>query len=490
MRNKNSLKNQFKKQLVLSLGLLIVIFSLMLDRMFFTGLQASMHQSMASMALHYKQQVDENPHFELPRNGQYSVFIGKETIPDSVRNLFDLEDLEGNAFIVNNSHHFIKMFEPENISFLMTKPLKNNTKMLYLFYHHLFVPPLPPVQERRPPRGHLRPLLSPGPHDKLGVRPPPIHDNDFAPSVQATPIPLTELDVKQDPIVHMSGLIILIVLVAMLLMFWIIRRLIHTVLNPLNELAEMAKNLDENNPEQTFDIMNNKTEIGVLANTLHDTMIRIQEFNQREKQFLQNASHELRTPIAVVSSALDIITLRESLGNTNVTDQHCNIRRANKNMTELTEALLLLSRKKNPNTYLQSVDLNELLKAIIEEHRYLLEGKKVGVELVNDHDGYYDLPLVLCRIVISNLIRNAFEHTSAGSVRVQISALTLLITNTSSGLTDDFQQAVEQKGNKRQGFGIGLDIVRKIVAQQQWYLDLSSDIQTGSKVVVCFKQND
>jgi len=222
---------------------------------------------------------------------------------------------------------------------------------------------------------------------------------------------------------------------------------------------------------------------------LHQSMSRIQQYHHREKQFLQNASHELRTPIAVVSSALDIIKLRTSQGKTNILDQHENIERANKNMAELTGALLLLSRKNSNAAYLEKVNLRELLSTLVKEHQYLLTGKNVGVELIHVDDEEYSLPLALCRIVLSNLIRNAFEHTSAGTVCVHVSKLTVLITNTSTGLTDDFQTTSEQSGNNRQGFGIGLDIVRKIVAQQAWHLNLSSSLQSGSKVVICFAKS-
>jgi signal transduction histidine kinase len=101
----------------------------------------------------------------------------------------------------------------------------------------------------------------------------------------------------------------------------------------------------------------------------------------------------------------------------------------------------------------------------------------------------YDLPLALCRIVLSNLIRNAFEHTLSGTVCVQQNELHLVITNTSSGLSNDYQKVRERDLSHGQGFGIGLDIVKKIADQQKWQLQLSSSYSNGSQVQLFFEGN-
>jgi len=460
MDSKNSLKYQFKKQLAITLALLIIIFSFILDQIFSMGIGSSMHRSMLSMASHYAQQIELNADFILPHDDEYAVFVGKHTLPDSITTMFAIDSLEDYSFSVGEKGSLIKFFRPVRMAFLVVQPLKNSNDKLYLFYSNR-------VAQRTPPPTTLLSKQKTASNDAK-LRPP--HP-------------------KRGPLFNVPNSIAFFTLLAILLMSWIIRRLIRTVLNPLNELALMAKNLDEKNLEQSFAVMKNKTEIGEVANTLHQTMHRIQQYHHREKQFLQNASHELRTPIAVVSSALDIIKLRTRQGKVDIVDQHENIRRANKNMAELTEALLLLSRKNSSAVYLEKVNLRALLATIVKEHQYLLKDNNVGVQLLHFDDTEHELPLALCRIVLSNLIRNAFEHTSAGTVCVQVSKLTVLITNTSSGLSDDFQTAQEQSGNNRQGFGIGLDIVRKIVAQQAWKLELSSSLQSGSKVAICFAKS-
>jgi signal transduction histidine kinase len=438
--NKSSLRHQFKKQLAISIGLLVVIFSFLLDQLFFIGINTTMHRTMMSMANHYAEQIEQNGQYDLPHKGAYSVYVGKEDIPTEISTLFDFNTDKDFMVSVNGGDKLFTFSKPESIYFLFALPLANTPNKLYLLYND------------SPPKG---------------LAPPK----------------------NRGPLLNVPISIVFIILLAIFTVYWIARRLINRVINPLNELTDMANSLDESSPELSFKVMNDKTEIGIVANTLHQTMGRIHQYHLREKQFLQNASHELRTPIAVVSSALDIIDLRASQNNFNIEDQHIHIRRANKNMAEITNALLLLSRNDSSNTSLEKVNLAQLVESTINEHRYLLEGKNVDVEFIEDERILFEIPKALCQITISNLIRNAFEHTLIGTVIVHLEGFTVSITNTGSGLSDNFERVSVRGVSDGQGFGIGLDIVRQIAEQQSWQLQVSSNHDNGSQVVISFAHN-
>lgn len=461
MSNKNSLKYQFKKQLLISVGLLVVVFSFLLYQIFFIGLETSMHRTMMSMAKHYAKQLEDNSSFTLPHGGKYSIFVGKERLPVQVEEMFEVDSLPAFSFSVHDGGNFIKLLSPPKMAFLVTHPIRGRDQLLYVVYRDRGPKggPRPSAENRRPP-----------PPRSFGVGPPP-------PTYASENMPL----------IAIPSSIFFIVILATLLVYWIVRRLISSVLNPLNELALMAKSLDEKKPEFSFAVMHNKTEIGAVAKILHQTIDRIHQSHQREKRFLQNASHELRTPIAVVSSALDIIALRESNDNFNIADQHLNIRRANNNMAEMTNALLVLSRKDASEAVLKEVDLKLLSTEIIDQHRYLLQGKKVTVELYGLDQVKHLLPGTLCRIVLNNLIRNAFEHTSSGTVSVKISDIIVQVTNVCIDADTPCEPNIDEIGEL--GFGIGLDIVQKIVEKQNWQLQFSSDFKQGRQVWICFGKN-
>lgn len=483
INSKNSLNYQFKKQLFISIGLLVIVFSFLLHQLFFIGISTTMHRTMTSLAEHYGAQVVLDKNFPLPETGNYRAYIGIDNIPKETLELFRDElivnkglGLKDHKMLINDDDRNNRenddgndgenqrsLFSPpNNVHFLIAQPLQNSEEKLYLVFND-------------------------SPHKKIG----PAKN------------PGLLLDVPRS--------ILLITLLSIVLIYWVARRLINRVIKPLNELSAMANSLDESQPELSFDIMNDKTEIGQVAKTLYQTMGRIHQYHQREKQFLQNTSHELRTPIAIVASALDIIDLRTAQQKPNMADQHKNIRRANKDMAQITEALLLLSRKNSDQISSEQVDMKQLILSTIEEHRYLLDTKKdllkkqtasegenksksdneITVEFdTNDYESaHYLLPKSLCQIILNNLIRNAFEHTSKGTIRINLNKNCLTITNSSSSTNNIAKSS--QQGSSRglcngQGFGIGLDIVRQIAEQQGWLFEISADNENENKVVISF----
>ncbi len=445
MTDKNSLKHQFKKQLAISVGILVIVFSFLIYQLFLIGINTTMNRTMMTLANHYVKQLERNKHFKLPRQGAYTAFVGWENMPSRLTGLFDADKLADFKLSVNDGGLFFKLNESENRHFIFTHPINNTNEKLYLVY-----------TERNKERAE--------------------------PANSAFP------SKEQGPFLNVPISIALITLIAIALVYFLAKRLINLVLMPLGELSVMAKKLDKNNPTQSFNVMRDKSEIGMVAKTLHQTMQRMQQYHQREKQFLQNASHELRTPIAVVTSALDIIDLRKSQGNSNVCDQHTHIRRANKNMAELTEALLLLSREQDANDQSENVNLVQLCERLLQDHKYILHGKKVEVEFMSEGSVYQELPLSLCRIVLSNLIRNAFEHTLVGIVCINAKDDVITITNTSSNFEGNYQFVSQRGVSLEQGYGIGLDIVKQIIDQQGWQLHISSTYNDGCQVVISFKK--
>ncbi|MCL1127720.1 sensor histidine kinase [Shewanella surugensis] len=454
IQNKLSLRYQFKKQLLISLGILVLVFSLLLYKLFFIGIHSTTHRAMLSMAQYYAEQLNINTHYDIPTGGAFSGYLGKKALPDSITQLIGDKRLDDYELAIFDNAQTLTFKRPENIYFVLRFPIEAIAKPLYLVYHEN-----------------------------------PIHA--IHPSQRPAPLSVPRS-------------IAIITLIAISIVYLIAKQLITQVLNPLNQLTHMTECLDESNPERRFTIMEDKSEIGVVANTLYQTMQRMHQYHQREKQFLQHASHELRTPIAVVRSALDIITLRSSLGRQDIDDQHINIRRANQIMTETTEAILFLNRNETATQYAISVDLKQMINTIIADHSYLLTKKSLDVEVIFDSDNpvCYPLPESLCRITLSNLIRNAFEHTLSGSVSIYLKDKMISITNTDTHLHSSLNSNPDlplnhnvpmQTGQytaQHQGFGMGLDIVDQIVKQQGWQLSSTSHPIIGNQVVLSFNLNN
>ena len=98
-------------------------------------------------------------------------------------------------------------------------------------------------------------------------------------------------------------------LIIFFLLFFLVRWLIRRTTEPLQLLSQWALTLGKT-PEKSLNIDFSIEELNEIAMQLREGVDRIQDFNQREQQFLKHASHELRTPLAIIQASLDTLNLQ------------------------------------------------------------------------------------------------------------------------------------------------------------------------------------
>ncbi|WLQ17189.1 HAMP domain-containing sensor histidine kinase [Hahella aquimaris] len=248
------------------------------------------------------------------------------------------------------------------------------------------------------------------------------------------------------------------------LFFWLIRR----ATQPIAALSAWAQTLGTQARVEAphFEI----EELNHLAQRMQEGVARIEAFNAREKQFLKHASHEMRTPLAIIQASLDTLELQTGEAG------KASLRRAQlagANMALLSSALLWLARESPQTLKKERVTLDTFFHAIIDDHRYLLTGRNVQVRLELDAD-VVKIEKSLLHIVSANLVRNAFQHSSDGEIVLTANRDSLRLTNPVN--PDDADTNAE-------GFGLGLELVRRICDKLEWRfsVDLTED---GAQVSV------
>jgi len=235
------------------------------------------------------------------------------------------------------------------------------------------------------------------------------------------------------------------------------------------------KELDKPIPEFQYKELND------LALLMRENMVSVAETIAREQAFLSYASHELRTPIAVIRSNAALL---EKV-NPNPTDKEQKIRerisRASLTMKSMTETLLWLSREGETEMPIEQVRLDELIETIQTELAYLLAGKQVSVE-VNTGSTAMMLAKTPCIIVLSNLIRNAYQHTQHGHVHIIQQQHIVQVVNHESDATSP----VTSSNPQSLGFGLGMQLVEKLTSQFGWKMTVNSN-DTSYSVEVRFE---
>jgi signal transduction histidine kinase len=221
-------------------------------------------------------------------------------------------------------------------------------------------------------------------------------------------------------------------------------------------------------------------EVGVLAGTIEKTLERISAFVTRERDFTSSASHELRTPITVITGALELLEQSDlSEGDVQALDR---VRRATLDMKTTIEMFLCLARETENRLYQEEFLVAPLVKQAIDIQRHLLSHKSVDVEIE-----HFDNPKVCGHqqafaVAINNLVRNAFEHTLSGQgpISILIKERELLITNRLNREADEC--FIPNAEDSSQGYGLGLGIVQRLCERNGWSFSLIVDEQ---RVIAC-----
>ncbi|HEY6527537.1 MAG TPA: HAMP domain-containing sensor histidine kinase [Cellvibrionaceae bacterium] len=213
-------------------------------------------------------------------------------------------------------------------------------------------------------------------------------------------------------------------------------------------------------------------EVGLLAETIEKTLERISAFVARERYFTDSASHELRTPITVITGAVELLEQSDlSTADQKLVDR---VRRATIDMKTTIEMFLCLARETDDGLYGKQFLVTPLVNQAIEQQRHLLSGKSVEVDI--DHLAKPKVcghPQAFA-IAVNNLVRNAFEHTLTGQgpITILIKERELLVTNKFNAEADGRHTPIEVSPSH--GYGLGLGIVQRLCERNGWSFSLQA----------------
>jgi signal transduction histidine kinase len=187
---------------------------------------------------------------------------------------------------------------------------------------------------------------------------------------------------------------------------------------------------------------------------------------EAQKEYTENVSHELQTPLAIISSKADELMQADNLSKEQM-EQLALLLETTNRLSKINQALIFLTKIDN-RFYTQGSFflLNDLIKEKLQIFDAAIQEKELKLELdLLDITKIYMNPY-LAETLIVNLIKNAIIHNTTGGVfRIQLSNNTLSITNSGSPLSfpekDIFKRFVRSEDSKK-NLGIGLSIVQRI----------------------------
>jgi len=267
---------------------------------------------------------------------------------------------------------------------------------------------------------------------------------------------------------------VIVALAGALVGIWLGRR----TAKPITQLEQRVQSLE---PDAEFGETESfgSDEVGRLASSFAHQHQRSKEFLIREKRFTREVSHELRSPVAVVQGALDILAIDAQ--NPAALER---IQRANREMQQLIDTFLLLGRQSDIPLSDEYLPARQVCQLLIERY----QGEScVPIRLSAFIDPKLSVTAAVFAIVLNNLLSNAVRHTSAGAIDISLTPERLIISDSGCGFS---AEQIEALGTPYLGgasnLGLGLSIVDRICQQCQWQLCILSSSAQGSQVSVEF----
>ncbi|MDD4151903.1 MAG: HAMP domain-containing sensor histidine kinase [Candidatus Gracilibacteria bacterium] len=210
----------------------------------------------------------------------------------------------------------------------------------------------------------------------------------------------------------------------------------------------------------------------------------VEENMKDMENFIHNAGHELKTPISVVKSSLQLAKLKKSYEE----EVDESIAELNK-MDLLIDGLLELSTI-NKNSFDEIYKLEDIIEERLKLYENKINDKKINLNFIKNYSTELKINREYAKMFFSNLIANAIKYNKkGGNIEIILNKNNFIIKDTGIGIKKEnlekvwerFFQESESRGN---GFGIGLSLVKKIREIYKWKMKIESIESKGTTITV------
>lgn len=272
----------------------------------------------------------------------------------------------------------------------------------------------------------------------------------------------------------------------------------------ISAMSATANRLNVNSlHSERLNVEGTKSELKDLAATINSMLDRIETSYESQKQFVSDASHELRTPIAVIQGYANLLN-RWGTKNENVLLESINaIQSEAKEMQDLVEKLLFLSRHDKKTMKLEKVKFNmcEMVEDMVKETRMVIQNRSIQSPNLEDVMVYGDKQAL--KQAVRVLIDNAVKYTKNGGIiciscENQNGDCVITIQDNGIGMTrkdldnifERFYRSDYVRNEKISGHGLGLSIARLIILKHTGRIKVRSQYKKGSSFIITLPKRE
>jgi heavy metal sensor kinase len=275
--------------------------------------------------------------------------------------------------------------------------------------------------------------------------------------------------------------------------------LARAALGPIGQITRAAQEITGEDLGKRLNWKGRADELGALAKTFDDMLARLESAFARERRFIADASHELKTPLTVINANSQMLARWGARNPEIMAEALRTIEMESATMARVINAMLTLAKTDDPRALsLESVDFGQVVQEVglAMQPRAHEKGLTLRVQGTDDLDAHVHGEPGLLRQLVTNLTENAIKFTQSGtitlSLHVRDGQVELLVQDTGSGIPSDalphiferFYRADPARSRKVEGTGLGLAVVNNIVRVHGGKIDVASAPGAGTTFTV------
>lgn len=277
--------------------------------------------------------------------------------------------------------------------------------------------------------------------------------------------------------------------------------IVHKLLKPIKDMTDCVKDINGTSLNR-LDTNVAKDELKDLAITFNEMLDRLELYMNQQKQFVSDASHELRTPIAIIQGYTEMLE-RWGKDDPAILEESINsLSQETANMKELLEKLLFLSRsdKKTLKVEKEPFNLSVLCHEVIKETGFIDDEHDILAKITEDVMLSGDRGLI--KELIRILVDNALKYTPEGgsiTLGCNISKQNVILSIQDTGigiarehiphLFERFYRIDEARNKSTGGTGLGLAIAMQIIKVHDAQISVTSELNQGTSFLIFFNKS-
>lgn len=276
-------------------------------------------------------------------------------------------------------------------------------------------------------------------------------------------------------------------------------RLVDKFLEPITDLKNRMKEVNVQNLSKQIEVKETGDEIEEITVSFNDMIIRLSRLFGEEKSFLQNAAHELRTPLAVLKTKIDVFKKNENNTIEDYQKMLASVTEYNDRMSHLVQMLLQIQESQTVERK-DEINIYDLIDEVIMDLSIYIDEKHLSVTEEGDRAQIIGSDLLMYR-VFYNLIENAIKYNvDGGYINVLINEneddVVIKIEDSGRGIESDKKKIFEafyrerRTANESNGVGLGLYLVKQIIELHSGTIEVKDGEKVGTQFIVTVPKNN